>query len=191
MTSQDNERLGAPLRAWWEETDDLRRLGLGLTFALLSAPGIVHKLLADYSVLSIFTAVSTELPLTAAAVIIFYRHYRNLSLSVYGAVVICVAAAGATAVFGIGGGGEVREAFLHITRAPGTCFTLQGHRSCFPGAIQMSQPAGFFDVVLRLGKLYWHLWGASGIVSALLVGWFLGKFWARQVVGAVLRAAAA
>lgn len=170
---------------WWRATNrDLGHLGLAVTLSSLSIPGIIRSWADQHSVFTITNAISTTLPLTAAAAIITYCAYRKITLSGVAIVYIFVLTALATALLGVGGGGPVREVFLHVRRAPSNCFEFQGTH-CFSGATQPEPAASLPQLVIRLVKLYWNLWGVSGILSAVAVGWFLGRFWARRVIGAL------
>jgi hypothetical protein len=177
------------LREWWTETN--RGIGwLGKAVLLstsVSVPGLVRYLADKTEAVPIYQALTTTLPLTAAAAIIAYRGYRKLSLSLGFIAAAVVGTAAATAVLGIAGGGGVREAFVHVRTAPSECFDVQGFSTCLPGATTYDTPQSLPEVLVRLATVYWHLWGFWGIFTAIAVGWFLGWFLARQVVGAIAR----
>ncbi|MDT5400710.1 MAG: hypothetical protein QOK33_3941 [Mycobacterium sp.] len=114
------------LREWWTETN--RGIGwLGKAVLLstsVSVPGLVRYLADKTETVPIYQALTTTLPLTAAAAIIAYRGYRKLSLSLGFIAAAVIGTAAATAVLGIAGGGGVREAFVHVRTAPAECFGL-------------------------------------------------------------------
>jgi len=171
---------------WWEGTNrGLGRMGLAVTLSSLSIPGIFRSLADQHGALTITDAIVTTLPLTAAAAIIAYCAHREISLSPIDLVGIFVSTAFATAVLGIGGGGQVRDVFFSVPHGPDACFKdLFGAQKCLPGQEDFSQRLpGLIVSSVRLVKLYWQLWGPSGLISAAAVGWFLGWFWARRVIG--------
>lgn len=153
----------------------------------LSVPGFVRYLADKTEAVPIYQALTTTLPLTAAAAIIAYRGYRKLSLSPGIIAAAIIGTAATTAAVGIAGGGGVREAFLRVRTAPDECFEVQSFSACLPGATTYDTPHSLPDVLVRLGMVYWHLWGFWGIFTAIAVGWFLGWFLARQVVGFIAR----
>jgi hypothetical protein len=177
------------LRGWWTETNrGIGRLGKALLFSTsLSVPGFVRYLADKTEAVPIYQALTTTLPLTAAAAIIAYRGYRKLSLSPGLIAVTVIGTAAATAVLGIAGGGGVREAFINVRTAPSECFDVQGFSTCLPGATTYDGPHSLPEVLVRLVTVYWHLWGFWGIFTAIVIGWFLGWFLARQVVGFIAR----
>jgi hypothetical protein len=180
--------LVSALREWWKGTSrGLGLLGTAVFLSTLSIPGIVRHLADQTQATTIFTAVSTMLPPTAAAAIISYRAYRKLSLSPAFIAGTFVGTAAVTAALGIAGGGAVREAFINVRTAPASCYQVQGISACLPGAATYDTPTSLPELLFRLVKLYWILWGISGIATAIAVGWFLGWFFARRVVDVIAK----
>jgi hypothetical protein len=154
------ERLASTKKAWG-------LLGVALGLLTLGIGGYLQSLIQPY--FSVGQIIWSTLPLAAAATIISFMAFRDITVSGGAVFAIILGTFLASVVTGVTAGTQV---FNYLFHAQYHCFSVYGSSSqaCYQSGY--SAPQGNIEFEVLSG--YVHIYGVIGFVRSVLVGLFLG-----------------